>query len=144
MLAVASAQNGVALARQLGADAVVDGHSDDVPAAARAFAPDGLDAALMTAGGETAERALTAVRDGGRVAYPSGVEPEPKARPGVTINRYDGTPDSQAIERLNRLIGSGPFEVHVARTFPLDRAAEAHRALDEHFLGKLALRPSER
>jgi NADPH:quinone reductase len=48
------------------------------------------------------------------------------------------------IEKLNRLIESGPFEVHVARTFALDQAAEAQRALDEHFLGKLALRPGER
>jgi len=40
------------------------------------------------------------------------------------------------------LIGSGPFEVHVARTFPLEQVAEAHRALEEHYLGKLALRLS--
>jgi NADPH:quinone reductase len=31
--------------------------------------------------------------------------------------------------------------VHIARTFPLARAADAHRALDTHYLGKLALRP---
>ncbi len=142
VFAVASGDDGVALAKRLGADAVVDGHRDDIAAAARAFAPDGLDAALLTAGGEAAEQALTALREGGRVAYPNGVEPEPQARSGVTIRSYDGTPDPQAIERLNRLIESGPFEVHIARTFPLDQAAEAHRALDTHYLGKLALRPS--
>jgi NADPH:quinone reductase-like Zn-dependent oxidoreductase len=141
VFAVASGDDGVTLAKQLGADAVVDGHKDDVVAAARKFATDGLDAALLTAGGEAAERALTAVRDGGRVAHPNGVEPEPKARPTVKIRAYDGEPDRQAIEKLNRLIEAGPFEVHVARTFPLDRAVEAHRALDEHHLGKLALRP---
>ena len=141
VFAVASGDDGVTLAKQLGADTVVDGHKDDVVAAARKFATDGLDAALLTTGGEAAERALTAVRDGGRVAYPNGVEPEPKARPSVKISAYDGKPDHQAIEKLNRLIDAGPFEVHVARTFPLDRAAEAHRALDEHHLGKLALRP---
>ena len=54
-------------------------------------------------------------------------------------------PDPQAIEKLNRLIESSgaarerAFEVHVARSFPLDQAAEAHRALDEHYLGKLVL-----
>lgn len=141
VLAVASGDDGVTLARKLGADAVVDGRNDDVPAAARAFAPDGLDAALLTAGGEAAERALTAVRNGGRVAYPNGVEPEPRGRPGLSIRSYDGMADSKVIEKLNRLIESGPFEVHVARTFPLQQAADAHRALDTHFLGKLALRP---
>lgn len=142
VFAVASGDDGVALAKRLGADAVVDGHRDDIAAAARAFAPEGLDAALLAAGGEAAEQALTALRAGGRVAYPNGVEPEPQARSGVIARSYDGTPDPQAIEKLNRLIESGPFEVHVARTFPLDQAAEAHRALDTHYLGKLALRPS--
>ncbi len=103
--------------------------------------PDGLDAALLTAGGEAAEQALTALREGGRVAYPNGVEPEPQARPGLIIQNYDGVPDPQAIEKLNRLIASGPFEVHIARTFSLEQAAEAHRALDTHYLGKLVLRP---
>jgi len=141
VFAVASGDDGVALVNRLGADAVVDGHKDDVAAAAREFAPDGLDAALLTAGGAAAEKALTAMREGGRVAYPNGVEPEPQARPGVTTESYDGMPDPQAIAKLNRLIESGPFVVHIARTFPLDRAADAHRALDTHHLGKLALRP---
>jgi NADPH:quinone reductase-like Zn-dependent oxidoreductase len=144
VLAVASGDDGVALARRLGADAVVDGHRDDVVDAARRFAPDGLDAALVTAGGEATDRALNAVRDGGRVAYPSGVEPEPKTRSGVNVTRYDGRPDARTVEKLNRLIEAGPFEVHVARTFPLEQVAEAHRALDEHFLGKLALLPTEK
>lgn len=141
ILAVASGDDGVALAKRLGADAVADGRKDDVVAAARKFAPGGLDAVLLTTGGEAAEKALTTVRKGGRVAYPNGVEPEPAARSGVTIRSYDGMPDPQAIEKLNVLIESGPFEVHIARTFPLDRAADAHRALDTHYLGKIALRP---
>jgi len=112
-----------------------------VESAARAFAPGGLDAALITAGGETADRALCGMRDNGRVAHPNGVMPAPKARPGVRVQSYDVEPNPQQIEKLNRLIDSGPFEVHVARTFPLDKAADAHRELDKHYLGKLALRP---
>jgi NADPH:quinone reductase-like Zn-dependent oxidoreductase len=142
VFAVASGDDGVALARQLGADAVVDGRRDDVAADAWRFAPGGLDAALLTAGGEAADKALTALRDGGRIAYPNGVEPAPRARPGVTARNYDGTPDPKAIAKLNRLIEAGPFHVHVARSFPLSQAAEAHRALHEHYLGKLALRPN--
>jgi NADPH2:quinone reductase len=142
VFAVASGEDGATLIKRLGADAVVDGHKDDVAGEARKFAPDGLDAALLTAGGKAAEQALQAVRDGGRVAYPNGVEPEPKARPGVEVKSYDGTPSPEAIAKLNRLIEQAPFEVHVARTFPLDQAAEAHRALGDHFLGKIALRPT--
>lgn len=141
VFAVASGEDGVALAREVGADAVVDGHKDDVVAAARKFAPNGLDCALLTAGGEAAEHALTAIRNGGRVAYPNGVEPEPTGHAGITIESYDGMPDREVFQRLNRLIEAGPFNVHIARTFPLEQAAEAQRALETHFLGKLALRP---
>jgi NADPH2:quinone reductase len=145
VFAVASGSDGVALVKKLGADAVVDGRKDDIAAAARQFAPDGLDAALVTAGGPTVDKALAAMRAGGRVAYPNGVEPVPNPPSGVEAKAYDGMPDPQAIDKLNRLIessgpsGTGSFEVHVARSFPLDQAAEAHRALDEHYLGKLAL-----
>ena len=117
----------------------------NIAAAARQFAPDGLEAALITAGGSAADKALTAMRTGGRVAYPNGVEPRPEAPFGIDAKSYDGMPDPQAIEKLNSLIessgppGTRPFEVHVARSFPLDQAAEAHRALDEHYLGKLVL-----
>ena len=144
VLAVASGADGVALAKRLGADAVVNGRKDDVVAAAHRFAPDGLDAALLTASGETAVRAVGAVRDDGRVAYPNGVMPEPKVRPGVRLNSYDAIRGQAATAKLHRLIDSGLFEVHVAHTFTLEQIAEAHRALDEHYLGKLALLPNDR
>ncbi|UQA63785.1 NADP-dependent oxidoreductase [Polyangium aurulentum] len=142
VFAVASGADGVAFVERLGADAVVDGRKDDVQGAARAFAPDGLDAALLTAGGKAAEEALLALREGGRVAYPNGVQPEPRARPTVQLGSYNGEPDRDIITRLDRLIEAGPFEAHIARTFPLAEAAEAHRALSTHYLGKLALRVS--
>jgi NADPH2:quinone reductase len=142
VFAVASGEDGVALAKRLGADAVVDGHKDNVAEAALVFATDGLDAALLTAGGAAAEKALEAVRDGGRVAYPHGVEPPPKAREGVTSKVYDFTPNPKAVARLNLLIEKAPFEVHIARTFSLEQAADAHRALQEHYLGKMILRPA--
>jgi NADPH2:quinone reductase len=141
VFAVASGDDGVALAKRLGADAVANGRKDDVEAVARTFAPSGLDAALVTAGGEATDRALRAIKKDGRVAHPNGVMPEPKAPPGVKVQSYDMEPSAERIEDLNRLIDSGPFEVHVARTFPLDKAADAHRELDQHYLGKLALRP---
>jgi NADPH:quinone reductase-like Zn-dependent oxidoreductase len=143
VLAVASGDDGVALARQLGADAVVNGRKDDVVAAAHRFAPDGLDAALFTAGGETAERALSAVSDDGRIAYPNGVKLKPTVRPGVRLSNYDASRSQASIAKLHRLIDSGPFEIHVTHTFPLDQVTEAHRMLETHFLGKVALRLAE-
>ncbi len=140
VLAVASGKDGVALMRTLGADAAVDGHKDDVGKAARSFAPDGIDAALVTASGDGLNDALDALRKGAHGAYPHGVEPEPQDRPGVKMHAYDGRTTPELFERLNRLIEAAPFTVCVASTYPLDRAAAAHRALDQHHLGKLALR----
>lgn len=141
VLAVASGTEGVSLSEELGADRGVDGRKDDVTVAARQFAPEGIDCALITAGGQEAQLALEAMREGGRVAYPNGVEPEPKVRPGVSIQSYDGMPDPQTIEKLNKLIESGPFVVRIDRTFSLDEIGKAYKALNGHYLGKLALRP---
>jgi len=139
VLAVASGDDGVAFVRGLGADKVVDGKKDDIAAAAGQFAPQGLDAVLLTAGGEAAEKALSTLRQGGRAAYPNGVEPIPKERAGIEIQSYNGEYAPPPFEKLNRLIEAGPFEVHVARTFNLDQAADAQRALEDHYIGKLAL-----
>ncbi|MEU9509249.1 NADP-dependent oxidoreductase [Micromonospora sp. NPDC048170] len=140
VLAVASGDDGVALARRLGADDAVDGRRDDVLAAAFEFAPGGLDAALVTVGGEVAERSLRAIRKSGRIAWPNGVFPAPMTSPGATLSHYDGDRSRTATDRLNAIIEASPFEVHIARTFPLERAGDAHRALNDHYVGKLALR----
>jgi NADPH:quinone reductase-like Zn-dependent oxidoreductase len=140
VFAVASGDDGVELAKNLGANSVVDGRGDNVLNAAKEFAPNGIDAALVTAGGEPTDEALSAIRQGGRIAYPHGVMPEPTARDGIAVEAYDGETSPALIARLNALIDSGPFEVHVDKTFRLEEASKAHQALAEHHLGKLALR----
>src|SRR5215475_97853 len=139
VLAVASGQDGAEFVKRLGADRVIDGHREDILKAAHEFAPKGLDAALLTAGGKPAEQVIAALREGGRAAYPNGVEDAPQARDGVKVMNYNGEPDPQTFAKLNELIDGGPFEVHIARTFKLEDAAEAQQALNGHYLGKLAL-----
>ncbi|SRR6266540_677099 len=138
VLAVASRPDGVALVRGLGADVAVDGRKDDVAGAVRAFAPDGLDAALVLSSARGLEDALRAVRRGGRVAHPNGVDPKPRARKGIRVRGYDGTPAREAFDRLNRLIGDQPFHVELGRVFNLEDAAAAHRQIEKHHIGKLA------
>ena len=142
VLAVASGRDGVELVRALGADAVVDGRRSPevVGRAVRAFAPEGLDAALVLASGKPLQRALAGMKKGGRIAYPNGVEPAPEAGEGIEVMAYDGEPSSEIFERLNDLIAAGPFHVELGETFALENAAQAHRAIRQHHLGKLALR----
>ena len=140
VLAIASGADGKALATKIGADTAVDGRNEDIAAAAAAFAPGGLDAALLTTGGEVGQTVLGCVRQGGRAAYPHGVMPEPTAPDGVSLHAFNGDVDAELLARLNQLVEAEPgFHVEIAETFPLDKAADAHRKLDEHYLGKLAL-----
>jgi len=140
VFAIASGDDGVEFARKLGADVAVDGRGDDVLIAAKEFAANGIDAALVTAGGELTDEALSAIRRGGRIAYPHGVMPEPAAHEGVSIEAYDGEASAAMIARLNELIDSGSFMVQVDEVFPLEDAGKAHDALKQHHLGKIALR----
>jgi NADPH:quinone reductase-like Zn-dependent oxidoreductase len=144
VLAIASGPDGVDLARRLGAHSSVDGRREDVVAAARSFAPGGVDAALLTAGGVVADRAASVVRDGGSVAWPNGVTPEPHPRPVVRAVTFDGARDVNATSRLNRLVDSGALHVHIDKVFAFDDVAAAHRALAAHHLGKLVLRITHR
>ncbi len=140
VLAVASGEDGVALVRRLGADGAVDGRHANGAASIRELAPEGIAAALVLAGGEGLEQALAGVAPGGRIAYPNGVEPEPRGPPSVRMIAYDGTPSPQAFGRLNDWISGGPFHIELGRTYPLVDAARAHRELPQHHLGKFLLR----
>jgi NADPH:quinone reductase-like Zn-dependent oxidoreductase len=142
VLAVASRQDGVEFVKRLGADVALDGRSDDLPAAVRRAAPEGVESALVLAGGNDVNQALRVVKEGGRIAYPHGIEPEPEAPKAVQLLAYDGLPSVEAFARLNQLIGDAPFHVELSKIYDLDQGARAHQEIGEHHLGKRALRIS--
>ena len=141
VLAIGSGKDGVTLARRLGADMAVDGRRQGIAAAARQFAPDGADAVLAFAGGQALTRCLDALRRGGRLAYPNGVQPAPRKRSGISVVAYDAVPGVRALQRLNQAVTAARLRVPIAAVFPLADAAKAHRRLAEgHVLGKIVLR----
>lgn len=141
VLATASGQDGIDFARRLGADRAVDGRHGDIVAAAREFAPDGVDAVLGLAGGEALERCLDALRPGGRLAYPNGIDPEPKKRPKMHVIPYDAVPGVHEFDRLGRAVEAAKLQVPIAAAYPLADAAKAHERLAAgHVLGKIVLR----
>jgi NADPH:quinone reductase-like Zn-dependent oxidoreductase len=130
--------------RELGADGVVDARRDDAPARLRELAPDGLDAVLALGGGDGLERCLELVRKGGRVAYPNGVEPEPRPRPGIEVMAYDAIAARSEFAALERAIQEARLRVVIAATYPLDQAAQAHAELERgHTIGRIVLRIRE-
>jgi NADPH:quinone reductase len=141
VLAIASGDDGVALVRRLGADAAVDGHHADIRAAAREFAPAGVDAVLALAGGAALEDCITALKAGGRVAYPSGVRPVPQASAATPIIKYDALTGAEEFARLAAAISAAKLIVPIAAEFPLAEAAKAQeRMAAGHVLGKVVLR----
>lgn len=139
VFAVASKDDGVELVTQLGADRVAEGHSRSLVRELREFAPGGFDGALVFAGAGGWKKELELVAKGGTVAYPNGVEPVPAVPRGVTRMAYDGEDSPAAFRRLNELVARGPFHVELSKLYPLDRAAQALRDVQEHHVGKLAI-----
>lgn len=143
VFAVASGEDGVSLALKLGAEAAEDGHNANIIAAAREFAPNGFDTALITVAGDSTEKALTTMRSGGRVAYPwINQRPPPKAPSNTSLSGYNASVDRAMIFKLNKLIEAGTFEVHIGKTFSLDQVVEGFKTVTSHHLGRLALLPN--
>jgi NADPH2:quinone reductase len=141
VMATASGPDGMATARRVGADAVADGRRDDLKAAAEEFAPEGVDAVLTFAGGKELTRLLDAVRPGGRLVFPNGVEPAPRKRRGLSVESYDAAPGTRALERLGRAIVKARADVRITDEFRLEQAAKAHARVEQgHVLGKIVLR----
>lgn len=142
VLASASGTNGVALTRKLGADEAFDGRHANVAQAARSFAPNGIDAILALAG-EGVEQYVAVLGEGGRVAYPNGIEPEPQARCGIKIVAYDAISGVREFEELGHAVEAAKLKVPIDSEFPLQEASKAHARLARgHVLGKIVLRIS--
>ena len=138
-MATASGREATTLVRQLGADAVVDARSDGGLDALREHAPGGIDAALVLASGDRLAPFLDEVSNGGRVAYPHGVEPEPR-RKGVRLTAYDAQIGQREFERLGHAATDCQLRVPIAEVYPLAKAADAHKRLEEgHILGRIVL-----
>jgi NADPH2:quinone reductase len=140
VLAVASGDDGVSLVRRLGADVAIDGHKNDIASVAKSFDPNGLNAVLAFAYSPEMKDVLGQVKNGGHVAYPNGVEPEPRGGKGVKTSSYDGLPGREIFARLNRLVESGPFQLEISRTYSMDEIEAAMQDVLKHHVGKLALR----
>lgn len=116
------------LLHELGADVVVR-RGPDVAERIRAVVPDGvhglLDASLQT------DQVVPAIADGGAMAVVRGWDGDPGR--GITVHRIQVARYAERqdlLDELRRDVEAGVLTPRVARTFPADRAAEAHRQLE--------------
>lgn len=141
VIAIASGSKARALLEKLGAEAVVDGRARGARDQIEAAAPDGLDAILALAGSAVLNACVGMLKRGGRVAFPNGVEPEPRKRPRVRKIGYDAEVNSTAMNRLGRAAEAIRLTVPVAASYPLAQAAKAHARVEHgHLVGRVVLR----
>ncbi|KOV91195.1 NADP-dependent oxidoreductase [Streptomyces sp. NRRL B-3648] len=119
--------------RALGGEPVAYG--DGLAERVRALAPEGVEAVFDTVGGDTLKTSANLLAPEGRLA--SIADPEVVAYGG----RYCFVrPDAEDLRHLAHLADQGVVTVHVQQTFPLARAADAHRLSQEgHTRGKIVV-----
>jgi NADPH2:quinone reductase len=116
------------LVRELGADVVVR-RGDDVAERMRERFPAGVDG--LADGSVQDALVLPAVRDGGAVATVRGYRGDGSRglRVFPTLVRRVAE-DRAALDRLRQQAEDGVLTLRVARTFPAEQAADAHRVLE--------------
>jgi NADPH:quinone reductase len=118
------------LVQALGADMVVP-RGEKFAAHVRSLVPGGadglIDAALLGA------RAVDAVRDAGRVVSLRGYDGGGEAHRGITFHPVyvrNYAHEHEKLDRLRAQAEDGTLTLRVARTFPAEQAAQAHRLLE--------------
>lgn len=123
--------------RQLGAEPVEYG--DALVEQAKTLVPKGFDVIIDFAGGASLDSTPALLRDGGRVASIT----DPRARDEFGGQYIWVRPDSAQLAGLAQLVADGRLRVERAGTYPLDRAVEAFRQLEDgHARGKIVVRVS--
>ena len=140
VLASASGTDAKDLVLRLGTDGVFDTRRKDGLDQLRQLAPTGVDAALILGAGSVLEQCLDLVRPGGSIAYPYGVNPEPRPRDRVRVVGYNLEAGPKDLDRMTRLSHEAYLRVPIAQTYALADASEAHKRLEKgHVLGRVIL-----
>ena len=138
VVAAAGGEHKLAEARRLGADVTIDYRRDDWAEQLRA-AIGGVDVVFDGVGGAIARAAFDLVEPGGRMVsfgFASGewasFDEDDAAARGVTVVRPQSSPDDlrRFTEHAIDLAVNGDLRPVIGQRFPLERAAEAHAAIE--------------
>lgn len=100
-----------------------------------------LDAIADTIGGQTIERLLKAIREGGVLGSVLG-EPPGAKKYKIRVEAIMAQPDASRLYRLADEAANGQFSIPIDRVLKLKEAAEAHRLVEAHEVkGKIILVP---
>ncbi|WP_055489363.1 NADP-dependent oxidoreductase [Streptomyces sp. TP-A0356] len=120
---------------QLGAVHVPSG--PDLAARVRAATPDGVDGVYDLVGGDALEEAATLLTDRTRLITAGALAQEVERLGGARVVRAR---TAAVLDEVAQLVRRGDLNPYVTRTFPLERADEALRAVEDgHTRGKIVI-----
>jgi NADPH2:quinone reductase len=133
--------------RQFGADLALNYKTQDVDAAIKAFAPDGVDLWWETLREPNFERVIPLLALRGRMILMAGRQARPVfpvgpfyvkdcALQGFAMFNASAREQRSAANAINRWITEGKLKASLDRVLPLSQAAQAHRLQEESTLGQ--------
>ncbi len=149
----------VALCRQLGADLAVNYKTEDVDAAIKSFAPEGVNVWWETLREPSFERTIPLLAMRGRMVVMAGRDARPPlpvgpfyvkdcSLHGFAMFNASARELRTAAMDINDWLAHGKLKARIDRILPLSRAAEAHRLQEESTIrktgvlsGKIVLKP---
>ncbi|QQG50986.1 MAG: NADP-dependent oxidoreductase [Candidatus Saccharibacteria bacterium] len=136
-VATAATREGIELAKQLGADEVIDYKTNDFSALLKDY-----DAVFDTVGGDTFDKSLAILKKGGiAVSMAADADSALAAKLEVTAIHQMTHVTTGYLDTLRDLVEQGVITPRIGATFPLDQIAEAQRARESgEVLGKVAIR----
>lgn len=134
------------MCRKLGAERVILYRSEEIGAAVREFAPQGVDLWWEVLQQPDFDRAVGCLAKRGRMVVVAGRQARPQFPVGPFYTKdlslygfamFNATPAEQraAAEDINRWLADGRLRANVDRVLPLEQAAEAHRLQEASTVG---------
>ena len=159
VITTAGSDEKIAACHDLGADLAINYKTQDVAAAIKGFAPNGVNVWWETLREPDFDRTITLLAPRGRMVVMAGRDARPSFPVGPFYVKdcslhgfamFNATSREQraAANAINRWVGEGKLRARIDRVLPLSQAAEAHRLQEESTVqksgalaGKLVLKP---
>jgi len=159
VITTAGTDEKVAACRDLGADLAINYKTQDVAAAIKGFAPDGVNVWWETAREPDFERTVSLLALRGRMVLMAGRDARPPfpvgpfyvkdcSLHGFAMFNANSREQRAAANAINRWVAEGKLRARIDRVLPLSEAAQAHRLQEDSTVnktgalaGKLVLKP---
>jgi NADPH2:quinone reductase len=159
VIATAGSAEKVAALKKLGADVAVNYKTDDIAAAVKQFAPNGISVYWETVREPDFDKIVSYLAERGRIVLMAGRDARPPfpvgpfyvkgcSLHGFVMFKATAVEQRTCADSINQWLLAGKLKAHISQTMPLSQAAAAHKLQEENTLqksgtlaGKIVLKP---